>query len=117
MVVTALSGRERRQLRALGHALDPVIAIGQQGLTDALLNETRKALDAHELIKVRLGTNSELERKDVFQELADACEASLVQVIGRIGLLYKPQADPEKRKIEGQLKAITGKRGARSKEP
>ena len=113
-----LAGWQRRQLRALGHGLDPVIAIGHQGLTESVLGETSKALDTHELIKVRLGTNSELERREAFAELAEKVGASLVLVIGRIGLLYKPQADPEKRKIEEKLSRVSSeRRAARSKEP
>ena len=95
-----LSGGDRRALRALAHGLSPVITIGQHGLTEGLVAETRAALAAHELIKVRVGGASPLDRKAAGPALAEATGAALVQVIGKILVLYAPAADPEDRRID-----------------
>ena len=83
------SGRELRHLRALGHALDPVIAVGKLGVTPMLVKETEKALGSHELIKVRVMPEAPADRKETAAELAAATGAVLAQVLGRTFLLYK----------------------------
>lgn len=93
-----LTGKQKRYLRALGSALDPVVQIGKGGLSEALLISTQEVIGARELIKVRVLKNCMEEPKDAIGELADAVEATLVQVIGRNGLLYKKH--PENPKIE-----------------
>ncbi len=97
MPPTKLSGKALRHLRALGHALDPVIAVGKQGVTEPLVKETERALLSHELIKVRVMREAPLDRKDAAEELADKTGAVLAQVIGRTFLLYKRH--PKKPKI------------------
>lgn len=93
-----LTGKQKRHLRALGSALDPVVQIGKGGVTESVVDSAADAIGARELIKVRVLKNCLEEPKDAINELADATEAILVQVIGRNGLLYKKNA--EKPKIE-----------------
>ena len=91
-----LSGKQRRYLRALGHHLDPVLQIGHEGLSDALVAQASAQLEAHELIKVKVGESSTLSRHDAASQLAAATGSSLAQVLGRTFLLYRPRArDPE----------------------
>ncbi|HEY8038195.1 MAG TPA: ribosome assembly RNA-binding protein YhbY [Polyangiaceae bacterium] len=97
MLPKTLSGKALRHLRGLGHALDPVIAVGKAGVTDAVIAEASKALERHELIKVRVLGEAPLDRKDAAEELAKATGAVLAQVLGRTFLLYK--AHPKKPKI------------------
>jgi len=92
-----LSGRAVRYLRGLGHHLDPVVQIGKEGITDALVAAVREALHAHELVKVKVGTESPIDRKDAGPELATRAGALLAQVLGRTLLLYKRH--PQKPKI------------------
>jgi RNA-binding protein len=97
-----LTGRQRRKLRALGHHLDPVVQIGHEGVTDALVREAEAQLAAHELIKVRVGESSPLSRHEAADELSRRTGAELAQVLGRTFLLYKrneekPQIDPRVR--------------------
>ncbi len=92
-----LPGRALRHLRALGHALDPVIAVGKNGITPSLVRETASALLQHELVKVRVQREAPLDRKDVAVQLAEATDATLAQVLGRTFLLYKRH--PKKPKI------------------
>lgn len=85
----SLSPGQKRHLRGLGHALDPVVLIGQQGLTDAVVAEAGQALDAHELIKVRARVGDRKLRAGIFATLADRTGAALVQTIGNVGLFYR----------------------------
>jgi RNA-binding protein len=91
-----LSGKQRRYLRALGHHLAPVLQIGHEGLSDAVVAQARAELEAHELIKVKVGESSPLARHDAAEQLATATGSSLAQVLGRTFLLYRPRArDPQ----------------------
>jgi RNA-binding protein len=93
-----VTGGGIRYLRGLGHHLDPVIQIGKDGITDALIAATNEALRAHELIKVKVGTECPVDRKNAGPELAEKTGATLAQVLGRTLLLYKRH--PSKPKIE-----------------
>jgi RNA-binding protein len=84
-----LSGKALRHLRGLGHALDPVIAVGKNGVTDALAKETSHALEQHELVKVRVMTEAPVDRHQAAEELAEKTDAVLAQVLGRTFLLYR----------------------------
>lgn len=87
-----------RYLRGLGHHLDAVVQIGKEGITEGLVTALSAALRAHELVKVRVGTESPIDRKDAGPELAEATGATLAQVLGRTLLLYKRH--PSKPKID-----------------
>jgi RNA-binding protein len=93
-----LSGKALRHLRALGHHLRPVVQIGKEGVTDAVVAATRTALSAHELVKVKLGGEAPVDRKSVGAELAARAGAELAQTLGRTLLLYKRH--PHTPKIE-----------------
>ena len=84
-----LSGKALRHLRGLGHALDPVIAVGKNGVTESLVKETSSALVRHELIKVRVMPEAPVDRHDAAEDLAARTEAVLAQVLGRTFLLYR----------------------------
>src|SRR4028119_1119365 len=85
-----LSSKDTQHLRALGHALRPLVQVGKGGVTPALVRATQQALNDHELIKVRVGTEAPDERRESAQTLAEGAGASLVQVVGRTFLLYRP---------------------------
>lgn len=96
-----LTGKQRRHLRALGHALDPVVQIGHQGLTEPVANAVDEALEAHELIKVKVGKNApDTDRAAVGAEVAAAVGAALVQTVGRVIVLYRPAKEKKARRIE-----------------
>jgi RNA-binding protein len=92
------TGSGIRYLRGLGHHLDAVVQVGKDGITDALVAATSEALRTHELIKVKVGTESPIDRKEAGPELAARTGATLAQVLGRTLLLYKRH--PSKPKIE-----------------
>jgi RNA-binding protein len=87
--MTALSERQRRHLRGLAHALDPVIMIGQAGVTPGVITETARALHDHELIKVKARGAGREARDAILAELARSTASVLVQRIGHVGVLYK----------------------------
>jgi RNA-binding protein len=94
-----LSGRQRKFLRGLAHALAPVVQIGKSGLTDTVLAQVDRALDDHELIKVRwLGAEREAIEASAAR-LTDRLGCAEAGRIGHVSILYRPQSDPDKRKI------------------
>ena len=93
-----LSGKQRRWLRAQAHGLEPVVQVGGKGLTDGVVAETDRALDAHELIKVRLVGDRD-EREATAAELAERAGAEALGIVGRVAMLYRRQADPERRRL------------------
>ena len=90
-----LSKQEILALRARAHHLNPVVMIGQHGLTEAVIRETETALRAHELIKVRVLGDERDERLLIGEELCAATGAQLVQHIGKLLVLYRERADDE----------------------
>jgi RNA-binding protein len=97
MLPRTLNGKALRHLRALGHALDPVIAVGKAGVTAAVVKETQTALEKHELVKVRVMREAPADRKATAEDLAQKTGAVLAQVLGRTFLLYRKH--PKKPKI------------------
>ena len=73
---------ERITLRAAAHHLDPVVLLGASGLTEAVKKEVGRALDAHELIKVRVPSDDREERVEIYETLAEELGAAKVQLIG-----------------------------------
>ncbi|MGH8197250.1 MAG: YhbY family RNA-binding protein [Steroidobacteraceae bacterium] len=85
----ALTEHQRKHLRRLGHALHPIVLVGQRGLCESVAAEMRRALDDHELIKVRARVGSREDRDAVLAELARQTASELVNRIGNVGLFYK----------------------------
>lgn len=86
--MTTLSPRQRAYLRSLAHPLSPVVRIGKGGLSESVVDETVRALEAHELIKVRIESAGD-ERRALAEELADRTDAVLAGTIGKIAMLYR----------------------------
>lgn len=84
-----LTTKQRQHLRALAHPLDPVVQIGRQGLTDGVVTELGHALRAHELVKVKVGSECPTPAAELGVQLGEAARAQLVQVIGRVVVVYR----------------------------
>lgn len=84
-----LTGKQRRHLRALGHHLEPVVQLGKLGLTEAATAAIEAAIEHHELVKVRIGTECPDDRHEIAGKLAVALKAEEAQVLGRTLLLYR----------------------------
>jgi RNA-binding protein len=82
----------RKTLRAAGHRLDPIVQVGKEGVTDAVLAQLSEALDHHELVKVKVGTESPEDRFEVAERLQADGNAQIAQVIGRVILAYRQHA-------------------------
>ena len=85
----ALTEPQKKHLRRLGHALHPIVLIGRQGLTDSVAAEMRRALDDHELVKIRARADSRENRDSIFAELAGLTSSEFLFRIGNVGLFYK----------------------------
>ena len=93
--MSELTGKQRRHLRALGQALIATLHVGHEGVSDAIVQQADAQLEAHELIKIRVGDNAPEDRHATAEALAGRTRAHLAQVIGRTALLYRRrEADP-----------------------
>jgi RNA-binding protein len=84
-----LTGKQARFLRGLGHHLQPVVMIGKESLSDAVLASVEEALATHELIKVKLQEGCLLDRREAAAILAEKTGAAVAQVLGKTILLYR----------------------------
>lgn len=89
----ALTGKQRRHLRGLGHNLSPVAQVGKGGVSDAVVKAIDAALADHELIKIKLLESLELDRQEAATMLATRTQSEVAQVLGRTVLLYRPDPD------------------------
>lgn len=91
-----LTGKQRQFLRGLAHPLSPIVRVGKAGVTEAVVAETRKSLQSHELIKVRIDVDESAERKALANQLATATDAQLAGAIGKIAIFYRERdEEPE----------------------
>lgn len=93
-----LSARQRKFLRGLAHGYEPIVHLGKSGLTDAVAAQIDRALDDHELIKLRYVDGKE-EKNALAAAIEERLSCSEVGRVGHVSVFYRPQADPEKRKI------------------
>jgi RNA-binding protein len=91
-----LTGKQVRFLRGLGHHLQPVVMIGKEALSDAVLASLEDALGAHELIKVKLQEGCPLDRREAATILSEKTGSAVAQVLGKTILLFR---QGENRKI------------------
>src|SRR3954466_5593942 len=104
-----LSIAERKAHRAEAHHLDPVVMIGNDGLTPAVKKETDAALNAHGLIKVRVLGDDREAREAIYQQLCDTLNAAPIQHIGKLLVLWRPKPAKERAAAEDEER----KRGPR----
>ena len=96
--IPKLTGKQKKYLKGLGHHLSPVILIGKEGMSQRLIDASVHELQNHELIKIKIGKNSEVTKQDAVLILAAATGSELVQLIGKSLLLYKE--NPERSQNE-----------------
>ncbi len=89
-----LSTERKKQFRALGHKLNPIVTIADRGLTDGVKAELNRALDDHELIKVKLAVSEREERKEAVAQLQALPGVEVIQQAGKVALLYRPNKKP-----------------------
>lgn len=98
-----LTEKQRRHLKGLAHHLSPVIRVGNAGISAAVVAETHRALDDHELIKVRVAATDRDERNAAMALLAEESRSALVGRVGHVAILYRRH--PERPRI--LLPAVT----------
>jgi len=94
-----LTGSDRRHLRRLAHALDPVVQIGAGGVTSGVIAALDGALRDHELVKVRIARERD-ERRAIADALARETRSAIAGLVGHVAAFYRPARDPERRRIE-----------------
>jgi putative YhbY family RNA-binding protein len=103
MTAITLTTHQRREKRADAHHLTPVVLIGGDGLTAAVIKETDAALTAHGLIKVRVFSDERASRESMFATLTDQLNAAPVQHIGKLLVLWRPIPPKEKEEREDRM--------------
>lgn len=88
-----LTGKQRRHLRALAHALRPLVQLGKDGIDDGVVAAVSQALLDHELVKVKLGEAAGLDRHQAADDLARRTASEVAQVLGNTILLYRPHPE------------------------
>ena len=89
-----LNATEKKRFRSIGHKLKPVIIIGDKGLSEAVHAELERALEDHELIKVKINNPDPALRKAMTTDICQSHRASLVQAIGKVALILRPAQKP-----------------------
>ncbi|MFW1676490.1 YhbY family RNA-binding protein [Pontibacter sp. JAM-7] len=90
----SLKPEQKKHFRTIGHGLNPIVTVASKGLTEAVQLETDRALEDHELIKVKFAVGDRTVKKTMIRELCDIVEAELVQEIGNIALIYRKALKP-----------------------
>jgi RNA-binding protein len=93
----SLDPTRKKQLRTIGHQLHPIVMISERGISEGVSLELERALEDHELIKVKMAVGDPAERRELATELCAAHRAELVQAIGKIILIYRKAQKPNPR--------------------
>jgi len=98
-----LTGKQKSFLRARANEMQPIIQVGKSLVTETVIDTVAKALEARELIKISVLQNCLAEPKEVAEVIVDQADAQIVQVIGRVIILYKRSSKPANRTITNKL--------------
>ncbi len=101
-----LRGKQKRFLRAQANHLQPIFAVGKEGLTQNWVNQLDGALDRRELIKVNILQNSDVTPKEVQHFIECQTTIHVVQIIGRVLVLFKVSANKDARELSSRVKKI-----------
>lgn len=94
-----LTTKQKQFLRGLAHPLSPIVRVGKGGARPAVVDEVKKSLVAHELIKVRIEVDESKERRAIAETLAAAADADVAGTIGKIAILYRARDEDPKIKL------------------
>lgn len=97
--MTEITSKQRKTLEKLAHDINPVVIIGQHGVTDNLIKMVSDSLKAHELIKVKFNEYKE-DKREYSEDIAQRTDSVLVRVIGNVAIFYRENEDPEKRSVK-----------------
>jgi len=109
-MTSPLTAARRSELRAQAHKLNPLVIIGDKGLTDEVVAEIDRTLKAHELIKVRAVTDDRKARESWMTEICERLQAHPVQQIGKVLVIYRENFDkPREQQVQGEGFKVKGK--------
>ncbi|MFC0325121.1 ribosome assembly RNA-binding protein YhbY [Halomonas organivorans] len=93
----SLSQAQKKAFRSIGHHLDPVVTVSENGLSEGVLAELERALRDHELVKIKLALPEREDRAAMLEALVAESDAELVQKIGKVALFYRhnPKVNPK----------------------
>lgn len=95
-IFMALSSAQKKDLKRIAHHLKPVVLVSEQGANDGVVAELQRALNDHELIKIRINVNDREAKQALIAELCQQTGAELVQVIGKMAVLLKRNPEPNR---------------------
>lgn len=101
-----LTPAERSALRSEAHALNPVVIVGEAGLTPSVMKEIDASLNAHGLIKVRVFGDDREARIEMYETICEELDAAPIQHIGKLLVLYRPQKETSKDRSEKRGKGL-----------
>ena len=104
MTDNSITSSTRKKYRQIGHHLRPIVTVGNSGITEGVIEETRRALRDHELIKVKLNIEKKTERDRGVKSLSLAVDAHFIQLIGKNALLYKKNPNAKSSSLSNVLK-------------
>ena len=84
-----ITNAKKREYRSIGHNLNPVVIVSENGISAGVIEETERALNDHELIKVKFNVSDRDDRAELIKELCEATKAELIQTIGKIALMLR----------------------------
>lgn len=90
----SLTAAQKKQFRSIGHNLKPLVIIAGNGLTEGVQLEVDRALEDHELIKVKFNVGDREVKKELIKALCDQVQAHIIQEIGNIALMYRAAEKP-----------------------
>lgn len=93
----SLSPEQRREYRGIAHNLKPVIIVGDKGLTEGLQEELERALNDHELIKIKVASPDREARQQVVDAICQSTGAELIQTIGKVAVIMRRAQKPKPR--------------------
>ncbi|GAC1394909.1 MAG: ribosome assembly RNA-binding protein YhbY [Thermoanaerobaculia bacterium] len=91
-----LTAKQRQFLRGLAHPLAPIVRVGKGGVSEAVVAETRKSIEAHELIKIRIDGGDSALRQELAEKLAAAVDGEIAGLIGKTAILYRARTEKPK---------------------
>ncbi|QJQ95412.1 MULTISPECIES: ribosome assembly RNA-binding protein YhbY [Halomonadaceae] len=93
----SLSQAQKKAFRSIGHHLNPVVTVSENGISEGVIAELERALNDHELVKIKLAIAERDERSAMLEELIAQSGAERIQTIGKMALLYRrnPKANPK----------------------
>jgi RNA-binding protein len=92
-----LDPTRKKQMRTIGHHLNPVVTVSEKGMSEGVHMELERALEDHELIKVKLAIAEPAARRAVAAELCERHRAELVQAVGKVALIFRAAQKPNPR--------------------